>query len=190
MPQTIALQRGTTTVSGDGSSAVTLWTQSDGLATRVIVNQLCMSFGSTASNVAGFAAVLYLQSSGGQASVLGKLESTNEGGGFASQWGVGASNANGFGGTGGGSPNTEVKSASPLVRQAGTAGDMLASNASSVTVNYSVGNVIRAGNLPSNFYIGPNDQLRMKVLAQRNQGKGNFPLTATISYSFTTITET
>lgn len=40
MPQTIAAQRGTATVTANGVTATTLWTQSTGIATRVILNSV------------------------------------------------------------------------------------------------------------------------------------------------------
>jgi hypothetical protein len=40
MAQTVAAQRGTTTVSGNGGTATTLFTQSTGTATRVILNSV------------------------------------------------------------------------------------------------------------------------------------------------------
>lgn len=44
MAQTIAAQRGTTTVSGNGSTATTLFTQSTGTATRVILNGVALKW--------------------------------------------------------------------------------------------------------------------------------------------------
>jgi hypothetical protein len=44
MPQTIAVQRGTATVNTDGGAKVTLFTQSSGIATRVIVGGITGNF--------------------------------------------------------------------------------------------------------------------------------------------------
>lgn len=61
MAQTVAVQRGATTVSADGTSKVTLFTQSSGTATRVILNSLSVSFASSSSNAA---AMLFINISG------------------------------------------------------------------------------------------------------------------------------
>jgi len=186
MAQTIALQRGTATVSGDGSTFVTLFTQAGGTATRVIVNQLTMSFSaqlSTSSN-----ACLYLTSSGGQSSVLGIMSRGDTGSQYATQFPAGSSNDNAwFGGTAGTTGN--CLSLSPMIQQTGTSGDMSAGNCSSVNLSYSGPSVSRFAVLPQNFYIGPSDVLKMKVRAQTISGKSTVNQTATLSWSFTTITE-
>ena len=76
MAQTIALQRGTTTVAGSGASSVTLFTQSGGTATRVILNQLSFYNSTSASNQSS-KVIVYLTSSGGQTSVIGFLFGSN-----------------------------------------------------------------------------------------------------------------
>jgi hypothetical protein len=50
MAQTIAAQRGSTTVTANGTSTVTLFTQSTGIATRVILNSVSFYTNNGASN--------------------------------------------------------------------------------------------------------------------------------------------
>lgn len=50
MAQTIAAQRGTTTVSGNGTTATTLFTQSTGIATRVILNSVVVKHDETVNS--------------------------------------------------------------------------------------------------------------------------------------------
>ena len=62
MAQTIALQRGTTSVTLDGTTKYTMFTQSGGTATRVIINGVAMYSGNARS---GLAMIIGVQKSGG-----------------------------------------------------------------------------------------------------------------------------
>lgn len=189
MPQTIALQRGTTFVNSDGNSFATLFTQSGGIATRVIANQLSISLGGPATANLIFSAAIYLQSSGGQTSVIGMLRNTQGSLGMKNmQWPVGSFTTNPWtfglvGGTSGLGPTTVLLGTTQNVS------DMGAMNTSNITVYSSDTSHNRFSTLPQNFYIGPSDAIRFKCYAYSGSGKGLFAVGATISYSFTTITE-
>lgn len=185
MPQTIALQRGTTTVTADSSSSVTLFTQSGGLATRVIVNQLCMSFDSTVDDIQTTAAV-YHESSGGQTSMIGLFRRVDATTMRALQFPVGAFTNNNWEGAPFPS-NSESSARLPIIFQGNAIGDMFNTSPNSIQVVYSNPVNIRFAVLPSNFYIGPSDSIKMKIRAFSTSTGAT---TATISYSFTTITET
>ena len=183
MAQTIALQRGTASVSGDGTTFVTLFTQSGGTATRVIVNQLTMSFSAQLSS--NNAACLYLTSSGGQSSVLGVMSRSDTGSQYAVQFPAGSSNANAWFGTYNG---VNGSSGSPMIQQTISSGDMSAGNCSGVNLSYG-STAPRFAVLPQNFWIGPSDVLKMKVNARITVGKNTQAVTVSLSWSFTTITE-
>lgn len=186
MAQTIAIQRGTTTVSGSGTSTVTLFTQSGGTATRVIINQLIIYFSDYAQN-SGTGANLYLTSSGGYSSIIGQLKYNSSSSIYAMQFITGAPN-NGFNGTSPGTSNSNLSS-NPFIFQNSTIGDMLASNFANTTTQYSNSSYEAYCNVPANFYMGPGDALKMRVRGQIPSGKGTASRTANIGYSFTTITE-
>lgn len=185
MPQTIALQRGTTTVTANSTSAVTLFTQSGGLATRVIVNQLAVSFSDLVDETQTTVGV-YHESSGGQTSLIGLFRRTDATSIRALQFPVGAFTNNNWGGTPFPS-SSEYSNQLPIIFQGSTAGDMFSSNPNSIQAVYSNPTHLRFAVLPSNFYIGPNDSIRIKI---RGFNTSSGATTATISYSFTTITET
>lgn len=165
MAQTIAMQRGTSTVAH--TAQTTLFTQSGGLATRVIFNGLAgHNPAQTSSQV-----VISVQPSGGAPYVLG--------------YGVSAYADWEF------KPNTNtygvVASGTSLwpdsfLYLSNTASTYVADqNGSTLNVvgpstsNYGFG-------IPQNFWIGPGDAVRMRFWQQA----GN---TCTFGWSFTTITE-
>jgi hypothetical protein len=177
MPQTIALQRGTTTVAGNDTTYVTLFTQSGGIATRVIVNQLGIFF-SSAPNTPIRINVLH-DSSGGQSTLLGSLRDVGQrrsvqftpaaNDPFAGN--VGQTSTSGF----------KQRPRHPIVGSNGASGVGSANTGSTQIEYYETTDAnFYYSILPSNFYMGPGDSLRMIV-----EGGS----TANISYSFTTITE-
>lgn len=184
MAQTIALQRGTTTVSGNSTSTATLFTQSGGIATRVIVNQLTFTFNSATSGSQTILGV-YHTSSGGQTSLIGIFRNSQNGLGYqAIQFAVGSATNNGF-------TATSISSTSNLYPQMPCightqSGDMSGTGPGNISFSYSDSSNTRFSTLPSNFYIGPSDSIIIK--AQALDGGGS-PVTVTASYSFTTITE-
>jgi hypothetical protein len=187
MAQTIALQRGTTTVSAGGNTVVTLFTQSGGTATRVIINQLIVYFTSGPPGVSGNGMNLYLTSSGGYSSIIGQMKYESSGSMWAWQANTGAPN-NGFNGTSPGTSNA-INSANPFTFQSTSAGDMITGTTSQTYMQYSNTSFNAYCNFPANFYMGPSDALKLKVRGLYTSGKGTASGTANVGYSFTTITE-
>lgn len=183
MAQTIAMQRGTTTVSATGISEVTLFTQSGGIATRVILNQL----GASISEVPNHAYMTLIhQVSGGQAFVLGILKYATSGP-RSFQFAPGVSSANPFAAVPmlNSTSNSLGRSSNPVIHSDGSNG-VANITPSSVNVSWPDGSTdTRYSMLCSNFYMGPGDSLLVRCRADINSGTA----TATISYSFTTITE-
>lgn len=182
MPQTIAMQRGTTTVAADNSTSVTLFTQSGGTATRVIVNQVGFYFSATPTTGTVHAVVLH-NVSGGQSTMLGILRDPDRRRSYQFPAGAATNNAYMGSATQTAASTSAVWSNSPIIGGIGTTG-VGSSDASGVIFDYSTGTSAKYCILPSNFYMGPGDSLSMKIY-----GDINGVPTAYISYSFTTITE-
>jgi len=183
MAQTIALQRGTTTVTSNGTSSATLFTQSGGTATRVILNQLGVYYSSEPNEGSAFV-VVYHNISGGQSLMLGLMRDTDRR--RSNQFVPGASSENPFLGsaTQTGTTTAVALNRAPTIGSSGTTG-VGSSNANAVAIDYSSAATPRYASMPSNFYMGPGDSLSLKTYAILD---GN-PVTANITYSFTTITE-
>jgi len=182
MAQTIALQRGSTTVSSSGSSGVTLFTQSGGTATRVIINGLAFK-----NSVAGSGCVaqLYVAQSGGTvfwAVAIKATASSNGAGGFDFYPGVqnmsGAQRSSAQY-TQTGAVILGINTNNVFPADGNVAAYTLFSTDNPASIVSSMANL---ENCPSQFWIGSGDAVAMKVF---NNGGG----TATIGYSFTTITE-
>lgn len=178
MPQTIALQRGTTTVSAaGGNSSVTLFTQSGGTATRVILNQLGIFFSSNPTD--NVRAAVFHNSNGGQSTLLGYL--TDNGRRQSCQFTPAANDP--FSGNVGQTSTNAFKQRPRLPVIASSAATGIGSGgATSIQIEYyeTTDSNFYYAIIPSNFYIGPGDSISMKIEAGP---------TANISYSFTTITE-
>jgi hypothetical protein len=185
MAQTVALQRGTTSVTANGTSSVTLFTQSGGTATRVIVNSLGMTFSPDPNTGQAVVVTLTVTPSGGQTLILGYLRSTSNN--RAIQFTPAGSPQNQFYGQPiyAGSPYSLM----PNINGNSTSGTgASASNAVGMTyVSNSTGNPQNA--ISPNFYIGPSDVVAMKGYCPYTSGKSVLSTTMSISYSFTTITE-
>jgi hypothetical protein len=184
MAQTVALQRGTTSVTANNTSSVTLFTQSGGTATRVIVNSLNITF-SPQPNTGTQYVLLVVTPSGGQSAVIGLLRTSSAN--VAMQFTPAGSPDNQFLAQ----PyyNGNFYSPNPAITGNSSSG-VGASNASSVGITW----VSNSTGLPlniisSNFWIGPSDVVSMKAFAQQVAGKSTTNCTMSISYSFTTITE-
>lgn len=189
MAQTIALQRGTLSLNADNTSVGTLFTQSGGTATRVIVNSLVVVFGGATNTANEMTIMLYTTQSGGAAQLLGMIKTTTAGG-QSWQFIPGSRTDNTWTGNSVNSnTSTRFATTQPLLYSTGTNG-VPTSAASATVVTYNTTSSLTSANcLNNNFYIGPSDTVQMKMYALRNTGKGNFTLSSTISYSFTTITE-
>jgi hypothetical protein len=188
MPQTVSLVRGTTSVSGDGTSSVTLFTNSaSGIATRVIVNQLTFYI-NTAPNSSAMTINLYHQSSGGFNSIIGQIANTAGTPPRTEQWSLGndlqTSAASGT--------TTPVITGTKYAMGAfsGSSGtDVLSFSADTARIQLSNSGVSYLRQCPQNFWIGPSDILRIKSRWTIPGGKGGSPATVSIGYSFTLITE-
>lgn len=175
MAQTILIQRGTTTATGDSSAtAVTLFTQSGGLGTRVIINQLSFSPAAGTSNT-DTKVLLNILSSGGYSNPVGfwwgNSNSVSQGcwsvGVSGDVWGANASAASAI------QPNGFGSNDSP------NGAGMGSYNMSQLRFGISNGNSYG----PTNFWIGPSDAVQIRVW--RSSGTATY----NIGYSFTTITE-
>ena len=174
MAQTILVQRGTTTATRDSTAtAVTLFTQSGGLGTRVIINQLSWAGASGAAN-ANTSVYLNVVSSGGYSNPVGYWyaggNSVSQGcwsvGTSGDVWGLNAGTANVFHPNGWGS-NDATNGA----------------GMGSLNLNYPRFGVTYGNSWgPTNFWIGPSDAVQIRVFAGGSA-------TCNIGYSFTTITE-
>lgn len=183
MAQTIATQRGSTTLTSNNSSTVTLFTQSGGLATRVILNQLGWWFSANEPDQ-NVSAVLIHNISGGGAFVLGYLRDADKRRSYQFAPGATGDSPWNFGPT-----QTGTSTAIAMPRGAVIGGSDASlpagGNASSVIVDWTNQSGGKYMMLPSNFYMGPSDSLSMKIYGERT---GTY-LTANITYSFTTVTE-
>jgi len=195
MPQTVALQRGTVSVSADNTTQATLFTQSGGIATRVIINSLTVGFSPSLQSSRDLCIMVSLQQSGGHNSLLGYIFQTSYGNSNF-QFAPGVNTVNSFYGTPSSgnapTPSNKLLSSQPVISGGGSGG---IGNASAANVQFrypsttgeGVGNI---NTINSNFYMGPSDSIRMKIQGWYTSGKGaHLYSTATISYSFTTITE-
>ena len=178
MAQTIQLVRGTTSINFGTQSPVTLFTNSASYTgTRVILNQLVFYLSGTTSSYPNI--TLYLQSSGGYASMLGYwyFSSGNSIGGFNIET-VGAENPNSifYGGT---SPVTSY-GGRPLYLNNNSGA--WASGSDSPNVYWNNANVNATNTIPTNFWIGSSDVIRIRA----SGWGGN---TANCGYSFTLVHE-
>jgi hypothetical protein len=170
MTQTVATQRGTTSMTSGGSS--TLFTQSGGLNTRVIFNMMTFFLDGSGSAVA--ITITHTSSAGGSG-VIGYLyaNSTKNGCFFPANNAVSG-------------VQTVMNSTTAFALQGiitGGTGYIGATAANSVSLLAgSQGLTPNASYLPSNYYIGPSDTISVRMYdANGNSG--------TFAYSITTITE-
>jgi len=179
MAQTIALQRGTTTVTANGSSGATLFTQSGGTATRVIVNNLGFYF-TTTPGQSDVYVVVYLTQSGGQQLVLGRLY--NQSPYKAAQFAPGISTTNAFE-----TNPANINAARNFGFTSSGTNGVASADAQSISINAPSSTSMMQ--LNSNFYMGPGDSIAVKARGSSASGKSQVFQTLNISYSFTTITE-
>jgi hypothetical protein len=163
MAQTIAMQRGTGSLSASGNTSATLFLQSGGSATRVIVNGIAWySAGSNSMYMS-----LYVDSSGGPGYIVGRFYQYSQSGQFT------VSPSNGMGTVGWGSGALDCSS--QLYTSGGSTWPAF-SSPSSVNVNHG-----GQSSVMQNFWIGPGDSV---VLRANNGGTAQ-----SYGFSFTTITE-
>jgi hypothetical protein len=178
MAQTIATVRGTASLSGTGR--ITLFTQSGGNSTRVILNQVTWYVNSSASTSYGGVAQLLHQSSSGPVSIIGYHNDSNRGYSLTYPAFQMMPNPNGTGPIQGGG-YTGAGSISGVI----TSGDPVGSPdwIGSRPANYV--NITTNGNvysyMPQNYWIGSGDSIVFNIYTA--------VYGATVGYHFTTITE-
>jgi len=182
MAQTIAMQRGTTTITANGTGPTTLFTQSGGTATRVIINGIS---GYSGSNYNYWCMMLSITNTGTSVNLPVAFKSTGGTfgacGGFFFLSGLGAA-SNGAAQK----ANTAATgtSAAVLLSNANTwprSGDpVIVSVNDALTPNGSSGAVYEY--CPQNFWIGPGDSV---CLGLYNSGGGS----TNVAWNFTTVTE-
>lgn len=182
MPQVIAAQRGSTTVSTNGTSSVTLFTQSTGIATRVILNSVTF-FTSVNSNLPRMSLCVNINGSGNNTCVAILGASDLSGTGLTM-----FPNCSPFPLTNiTASPNTYIDRWVPMSQSAAGIGTDLTANqwrfaGPNGSSNQSAQAVIEY--VPSQFWMNGGDSLVFRCFQTGS------PVTATVLYSFTTITET
>ena len=180
MAQTISIQRGQTTLTGNGTSSVTLFTNgSSGASTRVIINQLSFSIAQS-SSFGNTSATMYLTTSGGGTSPIGSLYTSTALGPQITP--ILTQN-----------PNTSVAMTTSNAISA-VGGGMFASSLGAPNIISSInsgkdGTYTYIGVFPTNFWIGPSDAIKVCTLYRYSSGKGGAFATVTVHYSFTLITE-
>jgi hypothetical protein len=188
MAQTVALQRGTGTVGVNGSA--TLFTQSGGISTRVILNQL--AFYATSGYWLTPTMTLVHVVSNGSTNVIGWWKPSGSPGS-----GQLTPNPNGSG------PTQTTSSLNPnnsYVHNTTANGGAMVGTYSAYPGSYSQpamfayyfysSNNDRGSYAPQNFWIGPSDSLLFRAYDytyDQNGGSGGYG--ATYAYHFTTITE-
>ena len=169
MPQTVAMVRGTTVIAP--YTPTTIYTQSGGIATRVIINMIA-AYGTSGLSSPYFD--LYYTSSSGGNSVIGYFKSN------ASMTSIQLMPANnGFGPiqVGGNSGSVPMTGAG-----GGNVGTVYPGTISPFSWNVYHGSDNRMSYCPSNLWMGPSDTLGIACV---DNNSANFQF----AWSFTTITE-
>jgi hypothetical protein len=180
MAQTIAMQRGSLSVTTDGSWN-TLWTQNSGIAARVIPNQIN---GHYVYNPTGATIQfqLAITSSGGSGQILSMTQNM-----YSTQlngWQIAC--------TGNQSGNI-IYGQNPAYNSTwGISGGASGSSPYNTSItNTSIANGSPASHPPpvGQFFLGNGDSVRVRVTGQRPFGKGTTSNAMQIYWNFTTITE-
>jgi hypothetical protein len=188
MAQTVALQRGTTTVTGNGSDYANFFTQSGGTATRVILNGVAC-YTQTGTDYQIFAA-LVVKSAGSATNVFtvgakSFNNGTSAGFDFSPMDGI-SDNIGGYSPTSTNAIGNKqailgLNSYTGATFGGSTFGDYVAVSSGGTSINRNGGS-ITFNSVPRDFWIGPSDVVSMKLIG------GNSRIW-TVAYSFTTITE-
>jgi hypothetical protein len=181
MPQTVAMQRGSVSSTASGGW-ITLFTQSSGIATRVIPINFEHWLSQNPNNNTGYFQLAIVSSSGG-----GQI--------ISSYNGTPSQNLNSFQIT---CTNTNAADIATVSTTAvGRSIQWRTSSSGSSPYNASISNVSAGygttaqgnANAIGQFFMGSGDSLRYRITAIFNQGKGTSPCTTNASFSFVTITE-
>jgi hypothetical protein len=188
MSQTVALQRGSTSVTANGADYANFFTQSGGTATRVILNGIGL-FTQTGTDYQIFCALL-VKSAGSSTNVftIGAKSFGNTstpGFDFSPADGI-ADNVSGYAPTSTSAIGNKLAIAGMSSFTGATFGGSTFSQFMSITGGGSSttlsGGQFNYSSVPRDFWIGPSDVVAMKLI-------GGNTRTFTIAYSFTTITE-
>lgn len=186
MAQTIAVQRGTTTSTSDGTSRVTLFTQSSGIATRVILVGLSVNLSGTDTRLA-MSLTVNVNGSGSYLPIAYITSNNNTTSRYLNMYPNGSSNHSGaiFAGsaTGGG----VSQSAASTVLSNLSGGTSATANPFGIQIALPFNNTNTGGSdpinyVPSQFWIGNGDLITFQCYTLN-------PLSASIVYHFVTITE-
>lgn len=171
MAQTVATQRGTVSANG----RTTLFTQSGGNSTRVILNQVVWYIDSV-SAISGVTAHLSHVSSSGPVSIIGFYNDSNRGYNLSYPSFQLMPNSNGTGPIQGGGYLGSGYTNGVIFSASGSGADWIGSRgANSISIGMN-GNVYSY--MPQNYWIGPGDSIAFTS-----------SYSATVGYHFTTITE-
>jgi hypothetical protein len=181
MPQTVALQRGTSSITLDGTTKYTMFTQSGGIATRVIINAVSFYADSVRSGMMGG---IFVNKSGGGTFTIALLIMSNN----VSQANLDFRPGN-MNNLGGATNGTGTQFSGITVVQGTTSGnyyaDTLISNfglSGGPNASTGFGSQSNYEFTPTQFWIGPSDVVVFKA-------RNNSADSGQVAWSFTTITE-
>ena len=181
MAQTIAMQRGATSITASGGYN-TLWTQSSGVATRVIPNMLVGYWTQSPLNVASYV-TLTLQSSTGGSQVLGWMYISSS----ATQYRTWQAGIN-YNATNQMAPVSTSSAMNGWNLYTNGSG-YIADNVANITYNLQILNVNSGFTPLGQFYMGNGDSLKIRSSSIYQSGKSQFNNTLQVAWSFTTVTE-
>jgi hypothetical protein len=183
MAQTIAAQRGTTTVTGNGSASATLFTQSTGTATRVILSSVSAKHDEVTADFLTMSLLINVNATGNLALVAQKQASSSTNGRYGMAMMPGSNLY----------PYTSITSSSPTYLDRWVQTQVGIKEYLGTTAYYrsnwygpngqsAQGYLTSWDNVPSQFWINSGDSVIVKYW----NSSAN---TVDILYSFTTITE-
>jgi hypothetical protein len=180
MAQTIAMQRGSLSVTAD-STWNTLWTQSSGVAARVIPNQINGNW-----VYSGTGATIYFQLAISSSSGSGQILSMTQGMYYSqfNSWQIGC--------TGNQSGNIVYGQNPSYLSTYGIIGPLGSSPYNGSLPSGQLQAPTTAQSSPSpvgQFFLGNGDSVRVRVYGLRPSGKGTAQNVMQIYWNFTTITE-
>lgn len=180
MPQTVAMQRGAVSGTANGGW-ITIFTQSSGIAARVIPVNFEHWFSQSANSSNGSFQLAIVSSAGG-GQIISGIGNTSGGQMQSVQITCSTNNA---------------QDLLPLVGQAfqkqiawkgGSTASPYNSGVTSLSVLYGASTSSTA-NAIGQFFMGNGDSLRYRVQGFYNSGKGQLSCTSNVNYSFVTVTE-
>jgi hypothetical protein len=178
MAQTVAIQRGTTTLTSAASPS-TIYTQSGGNATRVIFNWVCFYCpdGQPGSN--NGIMLHHFSSSGGSVPIGYYRNNISYGNGIM----LPNQGSNSFGQWATQGTSSTLTPLQGITGSYGITGYTGSLNVGSITLTYPLAqDYFKSSFLPQNFWIGPSDTIKLSWT-------DNSGYTANVAWSFVTVTE-